>query len=143
MDRPQLIYWLLVGTVALPLAVLGRERVAAAVFGVLLAAMVLIGLLGLPVFGTYAVLHAAGFAWSRRWARGVNAHAVGSLFVVLALLDLWGAAYDPARAWWAVFWVAIAQCLLLPFIADWARIRKAVAILGKIVSHDRLERSRI
>lgn len=142
MFGPQHIYWAVVILVALPIAVIGGGRVARSIVAVWAAAMVLVGIFGLPNFWAYLPLHLGGFCWCYVKARSRDARAIGALFLPLGLLDIWGITGAGQQAWWGVFWVALGQVLLLPLIADWGRIRKATRTIVDTLRSDHLERRR-
>lgn len=121
--NPLYIYWTLVALVAWPCSLFSRcAAILVATWAVGQVGVVA----GLPEAKVQVMLYAGALVLSARYARTGWCVAVSLLYAPLLLEALtWWSGPEPYRTWWRIYYVAMAQVLLVPFTIDWSVIRDA------------------
>lgn len=126
MSHPEFIYWALVALLALPSSLF--SRVAAVVVLVRLLSQIA-WQAGLPEPETQIVIYGIAFFVSLAVADKFASFLSAAIFFPLAVsatYEVSGGLSD-VQAYWAIYWLAVAQTLALPFGVEWMPVFRAIS----------------
>lgn len=116
-SHPEYLYWALLLIGVFPLAPI--NRVAAIVIAARITTQIAFDA-GLPEFKTQMVVFAVAGVIALHNTRLFTCFLSAALFFPLAVCAAWQYV-DPYEGWWAVFWCAVAQALVLAASGEWKK----------------------